>query len=191
MEASGQLDFSRCDDGATCCCDERRKLDARGAPARVEERAAERRLPGDVPDEVKGGRIERLLLSDGDGFAFTTGNDRLESEIPFEYAMTPCVDVTRGRADLGVGVRGKVLNDEVDQPALALEQGKHLDCTIHRLRHDGVRRRLCVRVNLKRVGQATFDQDGKKCRKCQLDPSPSSHRNLQPFDCDTRASHSA
>ena len=50
-----QLDFGRCDDGAARHA-ERRKLDAGRAPARVEERATERRLPGHVPDEVEGRR---------------------------------------------------------------------------------------------------------------------------------------
>ena len=124
-----QLDFGRCDDGAARRA-ERRKLDAGRAPARVEERAAERRLPGHVPDEVEGRGIDLLILSDRDSLAFPAGKDRLERHIAFEHAAAACVDVTRGRADLRVGVGGEVLEDEVDEPAFALQQGEHLDGTI-------------------------------------------------------------
>src|SRR5262249_40941411 len=72
-----ELDFGRRDDGATCR-DDGRKLDAGRAPARVEERAAKRRLPGHVPDEVEGRSINLLILSDCDSLAFPAGKDRLE-----------------------------------------------------------------------------------------------------------------
>ena len=153
MCALRELDFGRCDDGAAGRA-ERRKLDAGRAPARMEERATERRLPGDVPDQVEGRGIDLLILSDRDSLAFPAGKDRLERHIAFEHAVAACVDVTRGRPDLRVGVRGEVLEDEVDEPAFALQQGEHLDGTIRGIRRDGLRRRLGAsgRLRAQRAG---------------------------------------
>ncbi len=89
-------------------------MNAGRAPTRMEKRATERRLPGHVPDEVKGRRIDLPILSDCDSLAFPAGKDRLERHIAFEHAVAARVDVTRSRADLCVGVGGEVLEDEVD-----------------------------------------------------------------------------
>ena len=121
---------------------ERRKLDAGCAPAGVEERAAERRLPGDVPDQVEGRGIDLLIPSDRDRLAFPARKDRLERHVAFEHAAAACVNVTRGGADLRVGIRGEVLEDEVDEPPFALQQGEQLDRAIVGIGGDGLSRRL-------------------------------------------------
>jgi hypothetical protein len=173
-----ELDFGRCDDAAARRA-ERRKLDAGRAPASVEERATERRLPGHVPDEVEGRGIDLPILSDRDSLAFPARKDRLERHVAFEHPVAACVDITCGHADLGVRVRGEVLKDEVDEPTFALQQGEHLDGTIRGIRSDGLRRRLGVSGRLERSGQAAFEEDREERRERQLDPSPHSHRTLR------------
>ena len=145
----------------------------------MEERATEWRLPGHVPDEVEDRGIDLLILSDRDSLAFPAGKDRLECHIAFEHAVAACVDVTRGRADLRVGVRREVLKDEVDKPAFALQQGEHLDYTIRCIHSDGRRWRVGVSGRLERRGQATCEQDGEERRERQLDPSPHRHCTLR------------
>jgi hypothetical protein len=152
----------------------------------MEERATKRRLPGHVSDEMDGRGIDRLILSNCDRLAFPAGQDCLERHMAFEHAVAACVDVARGRANLRVGVGGEVLEDEVDEPAFALQQRKHLNCSIRGIRSDRLsRRRLVVNVRLERNGQATFEEDGEKRRERQLDPSPDSHRHAPIVDCDT------
>jgi hypothetical protein len=53
-----------------------------------------------------------------------------------EDLATPAVDVARGGADVGVGEPVERLAQEVDQPALALEQGEHREraLAVHQLR---------------------------------------------------------
>ena len=154
-------------------------MNAGRAPTRMEKRASERRFPGHVPDEVEGRRIDLLILSDRDRFAFPAGKNRLERHIACEHAVAACVDVTRGRADLRVRVRGKVLKDKIDEAPFPLQQGEHLDGTIVGIGSDGLRRRLGASGRLERNGQATFDENGEECRERQLDPSPHSHLTPQ------------
>jgi len=153
-------------------------MNAGRAPTRMEKRATERRLSGHVADEVEGRWIDRPILSDRDSLAFPAGKDRFERHITFEHAVAACVDVTRSRADLRVGVRGEVLKDEVDESPFPLQQGEHLDGTIVGIGSDGLRRRLDASGRLERSGHATFEKNGEECGERQLDASPHSHRPL-------------
>ena len=135
-------------------------MNAGRAPTRMEKRATKRRLPGHVPDEVEGRWIDLPILSDRDSLAFPAGKDRLERQIAFEHTVAACVDVTCSRADLCVGVRGEVLEDEVDEAPFPLQQGEHLDGTIVAVGSDGLRRRLGASGRLERSGQAAFEENG-------------------------------
>ena len=86
--------------------------------------------PATLPTRCKAAGIDLLILPDRDRLAFPAGKDRLERHVAFEHAPAACVDVARGRADLRVGVRGEILEHEVDEPAFALQEGEHLDRTI-------------------------------------------------------------
>src|SRR5262249_31050482 len=113
-----ELDFGRCDDGAARRR-KRRKLDAGGAPARVEECAAEWRLSGYISDEMEDRGIDLLILSQGDRLAFPPGKNRLERHVALEHATAARMDVPRRRANLRVGVRSEILEGEVDKAAFA------------------------------------------------------------------------
>ena len=145
----------------------------------MEESAAERRLPGDVPDEVKGRGVDLLIASDRDRLAFPAGKNRLERDIPFEHAAAACVNVTRGSADLRVGISGEILESEIDQAPFPLQQGKPLNGAIGTITRGGLSWRLGASIGLERSRQTTFEENGEKCRDRQLDPGPQSHLTLR------------
>ena len=140
--------------------------------ARFAAREDKMKTPDHVSHQVESRRIDVLVLSNRDRFAFPPREDRLERHVSFEHAAATRVNVTRRGADLRVRVAAKVLVHEVDEPALALQERKHLNRAVQTLVGDERRHHLLGMNRAKRGGQLSFEQNVEERSKRELDPSP-------------------
>ena len=87
------------------------------------------------------------------------------------------MDVAYGGADLCVLVSGNILHEEIDEAALALQQGEDLDRAIIAVFSNNSSRRFvrCSRPRRQHPQsrrELAFEQNGEPCRKCERDPGP-------------------
>ena len=87
------------------------------------EDALERGRAVDVADQADRGRVE--VGRDRDPLFLGGVDDRLDRQVIVQRLAAAAVDVADGRADLGVGVGVDVFLEEVDQPAVALQDRQH------------------------------------------------------------------
>jgi hypothetical protein len=121
----GRLHLCGCQDPHVAPCGQGREAGALHPPAVVAEAPMERRLPHDIPGEAHGGGVE--AIADGDARALGLAVHRLELEVGLDHLAAPLMNGARGGADLRVGEAGQVLRDEVDEPAVALEQREDVE----------------------------------------------------------------
>lgn len=139
--------------------DEFRELDVIDAPAAVADAAVERRRTDDVAGEADRGSVE--AFGDCHAAAFGFRADRADREMFAQRRATAVMHEARGRADVGIGVAGDILFDEVDEAGVALEQPEQLKCRFRAGFPDlgnGRRRRLRRR-----------DRCGDRCRGRRCD----------------------
>ncbi len=98
------------------------EVDRLDPPAVVLEDAPERRRALDVAGQADRGRVE--VGGDRDLGLLEARQDRRDGQVVAEGLAAPPVDVADGGADLGVGVGVDVFLEEVDEPAVALEDGQ-------------------------------------------------------------------
>src|SRR5215472_4918199 len=142
---SRNLNLRRGNDGPTRPLRQGGQFHLHCAPPSMSEQTPKRRLSRDVPDQLNGCWVkpsrhgERLVLLRGD--------DWFELHIAFEHLPATLVDCPHRGAELAIGVGRYVLSQEVDESSVALQQGKHLDRSVKRLRFFGPRHhtRLCSR----------------------------------------------
>src|SRR5262249_53761146 len=123
------LDFGLCDDAPRGVRAERRQLDARRAPASVQQRPSKWRLTRHVTDQSDSSRVH---LRNRRRLAFAAVENGFEREVAIERAAASGVDVANGGSDLGIAVRRDVFHQEVDETAITLKQRKYLNGPIHR-----------------------------------------------------------
>src|SRR5918996_2048919 len=119
---STELHFRGCNDSRIERFGDVGKADGRRHPPMVAEGTPKRGLARDVAGEANALRVE--AIRNGDRTSFWIADHRLEREVLAHHLAAPLMHHSRGRADLGIGKRGDVFLEEVDEPALALEHGE-------------------------------------------------------------------
>src|SRR5687768_7104127 len=92
------------------------------------KRAAKRRLALGLADQSDLRGIEPL--GHRDFLVLGARHHRLEREVLLEHLATAAMHVTRGRADVAIGEAIEWLAQEINEPALALEQGEQGECAV-------------------------------------------------------------
>jgi hypothetical protein len=100
-----------------------------------------------------------------------------------QHAPATSVDISNSRPYLNVGVSTQVFHQEINQPAVSLQQGEHLYRAIGRIGGNKRRSRLgCSRRRggggLQRERQPSIEENGEEGRKGELHTSPEVHQTI-------------